>query len=287
MIVLSVGDYFHNIASGDDLPNISEEVNAACKKRYRRIDRFIQLSLLGSARCLKDQSLDANDSLCITSGLASMSNTIKVQQQMFIDRQPPKPANFINSLSNAAGFFVASNLGLHGKNIFVARKDQSLDAALTLSAIEIAAQPQRKLLLGAIDECPLPLAQHRVRMGLAENTALCEGSHWLLLADDSHTGGIARITKPVMLHSLQALQVYLSEQGHTFSHVCVHGRQYFQDNLATLFSSYIFYDDDRGEYGVRSAGLLATFLTDTSTDNMLFISADKWGRYEVFTAKKL
>ncbi len=192
MHVVSLGDYYADVTDEDDhhaRANLRDRLATVCSKRPRRIDRFIELSLLGSGLCAANmpQGIDVDDqtALYISSGLASMSNVVKVQQQIFVHGQPPKPASFINTLSNSAGYHVARNLSMTGKNIFVSRQNSSFEAILQLAALDFATGACRAALLGVVDECPSPLSSQRKRMRLEEGAPLAEGSHWFFLQPTS------------------------------------------------------------------------------------------------------
>jgi hypothetical protein len=136
---------------------------------------------------------DASTGLYIGSRFAAMANTTAVHQKMFINSQIPKPANFINTLSNSAGFYVARNLGLESKNIFVSRGDCSMEAAMELAIQDLQAGRLQQALVGVVDEAVLPLRHHRQRLGVAEMTPLAEGSHWFLLTASFAAQGLASI----------------------------------------------------------------------------------------------
>ena len=186
--VIALGNYRHTFASDattEDLPDLKEQLKQLCSQRYRRIDRFIQLCLVGAGRCKKQLSqntqLPADTGLYLASGLAAMSNTVKVQEHIFQHQLPPKPAHFINTLSNSAGFYVAKDLGLTGKNIFVSRASASFEAALQLVSQDLCISEIKLALVGAVDECLMPVNEHKSRLRLENSQTLAEGSHWLLL----------------------------------------------------------------------------------------------------------
>ncbi|MGI9288521.1 MAG: hypothetical protein ACR2P1_24260, partial [Pseudomonadales bacterium] len=216
MHVISLGDYYADVKDDgehSELANLRERLAPLCKERPRRIDRFIELSLLGSGLCASKLpagiELESQTALFIASGLASMSNVVKVQQQIFLHGEPPKPASFINTLSNSAGYYVARNLGLHGKNIFVSRENSSFEAVLQLAALDFATGASRGVLLGVVDECPPPFAHQRKRMRLGEDAPLAEGSHWFLLRSASQAKSSASPLEP--LASISAPQTIKGE----------------------------------------------------------------------------
>ena len=49
MYILNSAVYYLEV--DQEIQNLKQEVKDSCKKHVRRIDRFIQLSLIGSHRC--------------------------------------------------------------------------------------------------------------------------------------------------------------------------------------------------------------------------------------------
>jgi hypothetical protein len=181
--VLASGEYYAEatVGAAGELEDLKPLLAKICRERFRRIDRFTQLALLGSARCIRDLELPAATGLYISSGFGSIANTVKVQRQIMVDSGVPKPADFINTLSNSAGFYVARNLGLQSRNQFVGRDAAPLEAALQIAALDLAVGNVEQALVGVIDEIAVPFDEHARRLGVDASTPLAEGSHWLLL----------------------------------------------------------------------------------------------------------
>lgn len=188
MRVTAVSHYLQPVRDGEPLPSLDEALKPLCREQFRRVDRFIQLALLGSARCAAGRSITADCSLYLGSGLGPMSNNISTQEQLIRDRLTPKPFNFINTLGNSAGYYVAKNLALRGQNLFISRRGASLQALLEAALVDLETGGINQALVGVVEEVTLPLAEHRRRQGLPEDTPVAEGSHWLLLEPDVAAG---------------------------------------------------------------------------------------------------
>ncbi|MFV0277142.1 MAG: beta-ketoacyl synthase N-terminal-like domain-containing protein [Parahaliea sp.] len=215
---------------GQGRADLKPDVSACCRERFRRIDRFTQLALVGSARlvsdlvaCVKEDTeralaaaspLDPGTGLYLSSRFASLSNTIEVHERMVRSGDLPRPANFINTLSNAAGYYVARNLGLGGVNQFVSRDDASLLAALQLVQLDVASGQVSAALVGQVEEMPVPLDAHRLRLGVSADTALAEGSHWLWLEPQRSVAGAAlgQLRSVVTVADEESLQRWLAAQ---------------------------------------------------------------------------
>lgn len=188
--VVSASHYRHPLADDTMLPSLNDQLQQVCREPPRRIDRFVQLALLGSGRCAAGQALAPDCGVYLGSGFGPMSNNISTQQQLIRDQQIPKPFNFINTLGNSAGFYVAHNLDLSGQNFFISRPAASFTAALSVAIADLIAGVGAQALVGLVDEVTLPLSEHRQRRGLATDVIPAEASHWLLL----QAGGSSAIT---------------------------------------------------------------------------------------------
>lgn len=169
-------------------PSLEGAVREACREPYRRVDRFIQLALLGAARCAAGRALDPDCALYLGSGIGPEGNNILVQEQICRDRLLPRPFNFVNTLGSSATYFVSKDLGLAGQGWWASRRGASLEALLELALADLELGLCRQALVGVVEECPLPLEDHRNRVGTAPGTALAEGSHWLLLGAEGPGG---------------------------------------------------------------------------------------------------
>ena len=195
--VMSASHYRESLPDGAELPTLDNQLNQVCREPLRRIDRFVQLALIGSGRCVAGQRLAPDCGLYLGSGFGPMSNNISTQEQLIRDHQLPKPFNFINTLGNSAGFYIARNLRLSGQNLFVSRRAASFTAILSLAMADLAAGVSAQALVGLVNEVTLPLFEYRKRHGLPLDTIPAEASHWLLL----EVGGSAGITLEQKLYA--------------------------------------------------------------------------------------
>jgi hypothetical protein len=186
--VTSVGQVFNALQGDVPPPSLDAELKHVCRGHFRRIDRFIQLALLGSGRCAVGRTLAPDCGLYLGSGLGPMSGIIATQQQLVRDHELPRPFDFINTLGNSAGYYVARNLGLTGQNVFISRRGTSLQALLAAALTDLNVGLVRQALVGVVEEATHPLAEHCRRQGLAADTTVAEGSHWLLLETDADRG---------------------------------------------------------------------------------------------------
>ena len=155
----------------------------------RRISRIIELSLIGAHRCVGVLRAEPHCPLylalthgCVADGVTLVTTVARGGL--------PTPVGFINLSSNMAGFYVAATLGIHGPNQAVAADEFSLEVALEFA--DLGPGRGGQALIGAVEECAWPLAEHRTRLGLPPGRALTESSHWLYL-DEACPSPIATV----------------------------------------------------------------------------------------------
>lgn len=182
--IQSVGSVYFDASSSDSQPVLRDLVKAICKSRFRRIDRFTELALLGAGRCVSDLQLSSDTALYLASGTGPAGINISMQAQIIRDKSLPSPIQFINSLTNSASFYVMKNHGLNGQNLFVSRHQHSFEAALELALLDLRTQRCEQALVGIVDEITHPLEHQYRRSGVNSDIRLGEGSHWFLLSAD-------------------------------------------------------------------------------------------------------
>lgn len=157
--------------------SLREQVKALCANPPRRVNRLIELGLIGAHRCVNGRALPADTAIYMAFTSGCIADAASLAHNV-VRGQPIMPVTFINVSSNMAGFYIAASLGLHSSNYVVASNDFAWEASLELALLDAA--PGRSLLVGAVEECAWPLAEHRERLGLAPDTRLFETSQWLL-----------------------------------------------------------------------------------------------------------
>ena len=173
--------YLLAVHDGAELPSLEARLAAVARERYRRIDRFIALAIVGAGECVARATLSKDCGLYLASGVGPVGSNTQVQEQLCRDRLTPKPFNFVNTLGSAAGHYVGKNLGLSGQNLFLTSRGHAFQTALQVAAADLELGIVPQALVGAVEECALPLTIHRKRQSLAPDVLLAEGSHWLLL----------------------------------------------------------------------------------------------------------
>lgn len=195
------------------LPSLKEEIAALCGGRVRRVDRYIELCLLGALNCVAGRRLPTDTAVYLATRSGAVDTSAEATKSIVQLQQPPKPLHFVNTLGNTACFYLTQNLNIHGQALVVSQEHLSFEAALFQACIDIKLGVVQTALVGGIDEVTLPITQHAKRLGAPDAERLLEGSHWLLLSNDtaSGTAGIA-MARPEFRQDLQAMGNWLKAQ---------------------------------------------------------------------------
>ena len=186
MRCIAAGHYFHRL--GDSYPSLDARVHAITRERYRRIDRFVQLALLGAAECVNGRPLASDCGLYLSSGFGPINSNVLVQDAIHRDSRLPMPFNFVNTLGSSACYHVVKELNLTGEAVMVACGGASFSSALMCAYADLASGVASQVLVGAVEECVLPGDRHRALLRLDDAAAIAEGSHWVLLERDDRAG---------------------------------------------------------------------------------------------------
>lgn len=116
----------------------------------RRIDRLSLLALLGAVP-LKPM-LQADSGIYLAATYPARPNMFGLLEAVCVQRQLPKPFEFVNSVSNAAGFHVAQQLGINGPNLFIGAGRQVWSDLLDLASCDLACSQVRQALLMLVNE---------------------------------------------------------------------------------------------------------------------------------------
>ncbi|MGF1904530.1 hypothetical protein [Aliivibrio salmonicida] len=186
--------YVHRVSTLNIKQDETFDTKVECKKvasgYVRRTDRFIQLGLLGASGLLKEKDgielggIDKNTAVFMVSGQGNLAVFNRLCHQRYIEEMPPKPVDFINSLSNTAGFYIAKYLGLESKNLNLAQQGFVVENALLLVHANLKLGKETQVLLGGIDEKPENNTLPHAYLDLPIHQAIGEGANWMLLSGD-------------------------------------------------------------------------------------------------------
>jgi hypothetical protein len=177
MYIVGIGAYSDTIDG--DVPILKQRVRQAIGKDVRRVGRFIQLALIGAGQAGRDAPVDT--AVYLSSGLGDMGAMTEVMNTIFEQKRAPRPLSFINTVSNAACFYVSQSLALEAASSFISSQHFPLESALQCAMIDADAGRIHSALLGVVDAVVEPLSVQCSRLCLPEGTVLAEASNWLQL----------------------------------------------------------------------------------------------------------
>ena len=201
----------HNALPNGELPDLKSELKTLSGKVYRRIDHFIQLALVGAHKAVASYDLPAKTAIYMTSGQGNIAVFQRVREQRHIQKLLPKPVDFINLLSNSAGFYVASHLGLEGKNLFLSHHRFPVQMSLLTALNDLRLKKQEAVLVGGVDEWIENQELAKKLLGVDEATELGEGSNWMLLGA-APEGAVATFEMEPKLLDLETLRERLGRE---------------------------------------------------------------------------
>lgn len=198
----------HNAIPDNQSVDLKSELKALSGKLYRRIDHFIQLAIIGAHKAVADSKPASQTAIYMTSGQGDVMVFERVRRQRYFEKMLSKPVDFVNLSSNTAAFYVASHLGLNGKNLFLQHHHFPVQMTMLLAQNDINLSKEKAILVGGVDEWSLKPELAGKLLGVDETTVLGEGSNWILI-DAEAKGALASFTmEPESLGRLQ-LQKYL------------------------------------------------------------------------------
>ena len=152
--------YIHSVSTftaegHTDTNYLKEEIRRYTKENFRRVNRFILLTLLGARQCINAHTLDSGTAIYLTTEHGILGETADVLDEIYAVSSLPKPFGFINTMSNTAAFYLAQNLGVRGRNITMSSQHLSFERGLELLKVDFAGGVERSALIGGVDEASL------------------------------------------------------------------------------------------------------------------------------------
>lgn len=276
MKILSSFSIAHTITD-DPLPDLKSQLQDSVSKKIRRTDRFIDLALIGSFQCTRNLRLNSDTGIYIGTEQGNIAETIAVAEQIFLRNQLPLPFNFINTLSNTAGFYVAMNLGLDGPNHLISQKEFLFEGILEIAALDLQMKSTTGALLGFIDEVTQPIHLSLKRQSLPPETKLAEVSAWFyVVPDESPEKEVAYIHEPEEFTSMDDLRTYVKEtkdhyDSFSFSYSVSSENQNILQNDLSPSTNYV-YTDLPGYNNCISAHGLDRFIKNHPGKRLLHIN---------------
>jgi hypothetical protein len=189
--------------------DVKKELKQKYKLDTRRQDTFIHLAVYGAQLLKEKVMIDENDELYITSGVGNIDVLQTTNRYVHKEKQFIKPFDFINMLGNTTSYYVASSLGMHGKNTFEVSDNFtflntliSVYASLYLSGKDVV--------LGSIDLAPVPDEVLKRILGVEKSFEVTSGVNYQKLSL-SKENALAEIEFDTKVYSLQEIDTVISQ----------------------------------------------------------------------------
>lgn len=290
LYITSVGDYVEAMSADTPASDLKPLVAEAVGTPVRRIGRFIQLALIGAGRCAKPLTLPANAAVYLGSGRGDLEVTIEVMQSLLRDGHAPKPLSFINTVSNAACFYVAQSLKVMGRSSFVCNRYFAFESMLQLAALDMMGGSVDTALVGAVDVVVPPLAGHRIRLGLGVDTAVADASHWLCLQTTPSAQTLGRIVAAEHFTDRATARTWLADAQLAKDSLFASGQFMTDEESADwrreLGMSAFEYRQNRGYYDSQSGAVIGEFLSFSEGRALVHLNRDPSGRYSAMLVER-
>jgi len=285
--IYACGDHYHSV--GDALPDLKPLTLEATGKAYRRIGRFIQLALIGAARCAQSHRIPREAAVYFASGRGDLETTVEIMTQLFRDGQTPKPLAFVNTVSNAACFYVAQLLNLQSRSNFICNRYFAFENAVQLALLDLQCGIVSSALVGSVDIASAPLDDHRLRLQLDTGAVLGEASHWLWLGrrDDTRPQ-LGTIIAARHFAERRELLAWIEQRALSRSTCSLSAGQFIAaDDFASLqresgLTHTFEYREQRCYYDTQAGAVISAFLqSQNGQQHLLHVNANKSGQYSV------
>jgi hypothetical protein len=178
----------------DDIDSLKADLKNYTDFFFRRVNKFIMLSLLGVHKCIHGKEIDRNTAVYLATENGNLGDTENVLRQMYDENSFPKPFNFINTMSNTASFYVAQSLKSLGRSITVSSKNVSFERGLELAVVDLERGHVKEALVGGVDEAVISRDHFAAKYDPSYNAVkLVEGSSWVYLKAEK-TGALGEIS---------------------------------------------------------------------------------------------
>jgi hypothetical protein len=289
LYISAATDYVERIDDDVTPADLKPLVLDATGLSVRRIDRFIQLALIGAARSVRVAKPDRDTAVYLGSGRGDLEVIIAVMQSLLRDGQPPKPLSFINTVSNASCYYVAQTLKLAGRSSFVCNRYFAFESILELASLDVASGEVGSALIGTVDVVVPPLAGHRLRLDLDPSTPVADASHWLLVRSDDE-GALCQLLAVESFIDSAAFDQWLRKQPEREDWVVATGQFMGESEArewATSMHADVFdYRAGRPYYDSHSGAVISAYASSDERRPLLHVNRDPSGRYSAIVVSR-
>jgi len=283
MYLRAQGEIQHTLADDQPLPDLKDLLVEAVGQPIRRISRFIQLAIIGAARCARGVALPADTAVYFASSRGDLEITVDVLNTVYREGLSPKPLSFVNTVSNSAAFYIAKCLKLDARSSFACSRYFAFENALQLALLDMQMGITTSALIGSVDSVVLPLSAHRERLELDGSAPVAEGSHWFWFTRE-RTGDDRCIRVEEVFNSGDRDQLIRWLAGVKTAASAFAAGQYLPDadaadiQAASGIQRTLAYLTS-GHYPSQSAAVVSAFKRSSDLDAVVHVNRDSIGRY--------
>jgi hypothetical protein len=271
-----------------DIHFLKEEIRRYTPENFRRVNRFILLSLLGALQCVHQQPVEAATAVYLTTEDGNLGETADVLDEIYTSRSLPRPFGFINTMSNTAAFYLARNLGIRGRNITVSSQHLSFERGLELLKADFAGGAERSALIGGVDESSLSRMNREEHAG--RGWRMVDGSGWFYVKPEKE-GACGAFTEIMSFRDGPSCLRWIRERERSPAEVVSFGALIGDDEATALRETLrpaaeFDYLRDYGYSGSATACGVSLFVRLFQAKTLLHINRDQRGNYAVIELER-
>jgi len=187
------------------------DIKKTLKQKYkydtRRQDSFIHLAVYG-AKLLQDKTdIKSDDEFYLTSGVGNIDVVQRTNTAVYENNEQLKLFDFINLLGNTTSYYVASAIGIKGKNIFQISNNFTYINTL-ISAYASIRNSKKDAIVCAIDLVNEPDEVTKRVLGVDESCEVLSGVNYQKISLDREDA-IAELEFDAKIYSLEEIKAQL------------------------------------------------------------------------------
>ncbi len=282
--------YVHAVAPyvcdpAEDLDALKADLKRYTDFFFRRVNRFILLSLTGVHRCVHGKKIDAHTAVYLSTENGNLGDTETVLHQLYRENSFPKPFNFINTMSNTASFYVAQSLKTLGRSITVSSKNVSFERGLELAMVDFGLGHVSEALVGGVDEAVFSREYFSKKYDASYHGAkLVDGSSWLYLTAEQ-AGAMGKITD-IKTFAVEEEAVRWAREASCNRSVIAFGilmtpadkRKWKKEFPAAAEMDYI---NEHGFYDTAASFAISSFIAEGNGRTMVHVNRNTQGQYVI------
>ncbi len=203
---------FSSYISDEEDIDIKKTLKQKYKYDTRRQDDFIHLAVYGAKLLQEKTQIKPDDEFYLTSGVGNIDVVQRTNTAVYENNEALKLFDFINLLGNTTSYYVASALGIKGKNIFQISDNFTYINSL-ISVYASISNSKKDAVLCAIDLLSEPSEITKRVSGADEKQKMCSSVNYQKFSLDKK-GAIAELEFDAKTYSLEEIKAQLVYNNH-------------------------------------------------------------------------